>query len=238
MDLLLKIFVFIIELMYSYIPLIIIFLDISTLFGYEMYWRKENSQKYETLYFIKKALKTADYNEELKQIQEKKEKEEKQEKLTKTATNPQDSHKDESNKENTLQTSKLNETDKNASAENEMKAEEETLLVKKDSSSGLRVYTLKDLKAFKAHNKQVVLYQNYFINIEDWISYHPGGLIHLEKTLHKEIGRFICGNDPINGKFLPYDHSFFAQRFLLENVFGVLKHDHKIIINSMVHLER
>jgi len=64
------------------------------------------------------------------------------------------------------------------------------------------------------------------------MSYHPGGLIHLEESLYNDISRYVTGTVAINGNFTPYSHSYSAVNFLHSRILGVLNENHQIIIDN------
>jgi hypothetical protein len=93
-----------------------------------------------------------------------------------------------------------------------------------------------DLAAIQASGKKFVLYDNYLIDIDEFMHYHPGGFIHLDVSLYNDITRFVTGTVALNGKWKPFNHPYTAIKFLHTKIFAVLDENHQIINNN--HGER
>ena len=85
----------------------------------------------------------------------------------------------------------------------------------------------------KQLEKDYVLYDNYVVDVSEFINNHPGGKIHLQESLRGDITRFITGSVAINHKFTPHKHSFLANKHIISKLsIGVIYENHKLFINK------
>lgn len=89
-----------------------------------------------------------------------------------------------------------------------------------------------DLVEIKDSGRKYVLYDNYLIDIGEFMLYHPGGHIHISESLYMDISRFVTGTVSLNGRWMPHDHSFSAVNFIHTRIFGVLSEDHRIMLDN------
>ncbi len=81
--------------------------------------------------------------------------------------------------------------------------------------------------------KKIVFFDNYIVDVEKFIDYHPGGKIHLIQNLGSDVSRFLCGSLSVNSHFEPHYHSLSAHKHLLENlVVGVFRENSGIIVTT------
>ena len=93
-------------------------------------------------------------------------------------------------------------------------------------------FTREEIREIKKM-KQIVFFDNYIVDVEKFINYHPGGRIHLEKNLGSDVTRFMCGSMAVNNDFKPHYHSLSAHNHLIENlVIGVFRENSGIIITT------
>ena len=93
-------------------------------------------------------------------------------------------------------------------------------------------FTKGDLLAITKTGKKYVIYDNYLIDVESFMDFHPGGFLHIEENLYNDISRFVTGTTATNGKFKPHSHSFAAINYIHTKIFGILNENHQIIIDS------
>ncbi len=100
------------------------------------------------------------------------------------------------------------------------------------STSQKTKYSRFDLNLIKSSGRKFVIYDNYIIDISEFMYYHPGGLIHIEENLYSDISRFVTGTISLNKNFNSYSHSYSAINFLHTKILGIIVDNHNIILDK------
>ena len=109
----------------------------------------------------------------------------------------------------------------------------ESILVSSDERREKIFYFSRDEIHDIKVKKKIVFFDNYIVDVEKFIDYHPGGKIHLIKNLGSDISRYLCGSLSVNPNFEPHYHSLNAHRHLIENlVVGVFRENSGIIVTT------
>jgi hypothetical protein len=83
-------------------------------------------------------------------------------------------------------------------------------------------------------NKKFVLFENYIIDVEKYMQYHPGGQMAIEDYLYVDNGRFLIGNQAYNKHFKSYDHNYLTLRHTIKSMaYAKLKDNHRLVSKVM-----
>ncbi len=100
-----------------------------------------------------------------------------------------------------------------------VESEEETQIMFKEDLSRL--------------NKNYVLYENYIVDVTEFMYHHPGGQNLIKENLKQDVTRFINGSVSLNSNYIPHTHSYLANKHILEKLtIGILKENHQLVIDS------
>ncbi len=81
-------------------------------------------------------------------------------------------------------------------------------------------------------NKNYVLYENYIVDVSQFMYYHPGGQNLIKENLKQDVTRYVNGSVSLNGNYIPHTHSYLATKHILEKLtIGILKENHQLIID-------
>jgi hypothetical protein len=81
--------------------------------------------------------------------------------------------------------------------------------------------------------KKIVFFDNYIVDVEKFISYHPGGTFHIEQNLGNDVTRYLSGSMAVNKSFERHFHSLSAHKYLIGSlVVGVFRENSGIIITT------
>lgn len=80
-----------------------------------------------------------------------------------------------------------------------------------------------DTDQVKKIKKKFVFYDNYLVNVEDFINSHPGGKNPLIENIGLDVSRYLTGCVPFNSTFKQHNHKYLTMKYIVENrIFGVL----------------
>jgi len=109
-------------------------------------------------------------------------------------------------------------------------------IIKVDKEATEKIEKLTTQQVREKRNKKDslwCLYDNYLIDIGDYLSAHPGGRNLLFDSLYQDVTRYVNGSVPYNSKFDAWSHNYLTCKYAIQQLaFAEIKDDHKIIIDS------
>ena len=111
-----------------------------------------------------------------------------------------------------------------------------TMLIDMDKkvSEKLKKVTTEEVRLMaKEKTKKFCLVDNYLIDIEKYISSHPGGKNTLNDSMYSDVTRYLNGSVPYNSKIAAVDHKMLSCLYAINLIsFAEIEEDHNIIVNS------
>jgi len=79
-------------------------------------------------------------------------------------------------------------------------------------------------------NKQFVLYENFIVDVGNFIKHHPGGQMAIEENLYSDVGRYLTGTQAYGPNFVAHDHKYMTIKYIINNLsYAELKDNHLIV---------
>jgi hypothetical protein len=89
-----------------------------------------------------------------------------------------------------------------------------------------------DLVQEKKKNKYV-LYENYIVDIGNFMPFHPGGMMAIEDYLYTDVGRYLTGTQAYNKNFKPHSHKYSTFKHVITSLaYAELRDNHRLVTKS------
>ena len=83
--------------------------------------------------------------------------------------------------------------------------------------------------------RKIVFFDNYIIDVTDFIEFHPGGQIHLIETLNHDVSRYLDATAAINPSFDPRSHMVSTYQHIFDTmIIGQIMNNSNLIVNSEI----
>ena len=118
----------------------------------------------------------------------------------------------------------------------ELKEKHKILLIKQldqeFKSNNVKIYSHLELSKLKKSRK-IVFFDNYIIDVTDFIEHHPGGQIHLIETINQDVSRYLDATAAINPSFDPRSHLVSTYQHIFDSmIIGQFQDNSGLIIKS------
>jgi hypothetical protein len=79
-------------------------------------------------------------------------------------------------------------------------------------------------------NKKFVIYDNYLLDVSNYIETHPGGRNLISDNLYNDVGRYMTGTQAYSANFHAWDHNYSTHCYAIKNLaYAELVNDSNII---------
>lgn len=110
---------------------------------------------------------------------------------------------------------------------------EELETEKKLYGNNIKIISPEDL-VNERKNRKFVLYENYLINVNKFLEYHPGGQMALEENLYSDVGRYLTGNQAFKKNFKPHTHKYMTLKHIITSMaYSELRDDHGLVYKNL-----
>jgi hypothetical protein len=82
--------------------------------------------------------------------------------------------------------------------------------------------------------RKFVLFENYLIDVANFMGQHPGGKNVIEENLYQDVGRYLTGTQAFNSTFPAHTHKFSTMKHIIKHLTyaELVELEHRIVVNS------
>jgi hypothetical protein len=83
-------------------------------------------------------------------------------------------------------------------------------------------------------SRKFVLYENYLIDVDEFMNSHPGGRNLIQDYLYQDVGRYLTGTQAYNSTFPAHNHKYNTFKHIINKLAyaELIEDENKIVINT------